>query len=92
MLPAVLKWDSSTIGALDGEIARALGMEGRSAADAVAALVADLGLPRKLGDVGVREDQLAAIAERAARHPVVTGNVRPIASPKDALTILEYAR
>jgi maleylacetate reductase len=91
MLPAVLKWNAQFIGALDAKVAEALGQKGRTASEAVASLVADLGLPRTLGDVGVRPDQLADIAERAARHPVVMGNVRPIKSPQDVMQILEFA-
>jgi maleylacetate reductase len=91
MLPAVLKWSEPSARAAQRAIAGALGREGESASIAVGNLIASLGLPRHLSDVGVGRDRFAEIAERAARHPVVKANVRPIRDAADALEILELA-
>lgn len=90
MLPAVLRWNESADRDAQRAIAAAVGGRG-SAADAVASLVADLGLPRRLSDVGVKPDQFAAIAERAWQHPVVKQNARPVRNAADALEILKLA-
>lgn len=90
MLPAVLRWNESVDRDAQRAIATAMGGSG-SAADAVASLVADLGLPRRLSDVGVKRDQFEAIAERAWQHPVVKANVRPVRNAADALEILNLA-
>ena len=62
-----------------------------SAGDAVAELVADLGLPSRLRDVGIKQDQLAAIADEAAKNPVVQSNSRAITSAAEVLQILQAA-
>ena len=51
----------------------------------------DLGLPRRLSDVGVTDDKLAVIAAAGAKHPVVRGNPRSITSPDDVAEILKLA-
>jgi maleylacetate reductase len=91
MLPAVLRWNEPVTGALQKDIASALGMPGGSASAAVATLLDDLGLPRRLGDVGVDAGQIPAIAGRAAKHSVAKANPRPITSAKDAEEILTLA-
>ncbi len=91
MLPAVLKWNEPATGALQKDIAASLGAPQASASKAVAQLLDKLGLPRRLSDVGVREDQIPAIAERAAQHPVVRSNPRPVRSATDAEEILRLA-
>jgi alcohol dehydrogenase class IV len=91
MLPAVLRWNEPVTGALQKDIASALGMPGGSASAAVAALLDELGLPQRLGDVGVDAGQISAIAERAAKHPVVKANPRPIRSANDVAEILTLA-
>lgn len=91
MLPAVLRWNEPATAARQKDIAAALGMPGAAAADAVAALLDDLGLPRTLADVGVTPDRLDAIAASGARHPVVKGNPRSIASAADVMEILKLA-
>ncbi len=91
MLPAVMRWNESVTGERQRAIAAALGRPDDSAAHAVADLIRDLGLPRALGDVGIREDQLALIAEKALLNPAVRGNPRPIRQAGDVLEILRLA-
>ncbi len=91
MLPAVMRWNEPVTAERQRDIATALGQPGDSAAHAVASVIADLGLPRTLGEVGIREDQLPEIAERALVNPVVRANPRPILAVDDVMEILRLA-
>ena len=91
MLPAVLAWNESVLGSRQDDIATALGMPDATAAEAVATLIAELGLPKTLADVGVKEEQLDEIATRAIRHPVVRRNPRPLEKAEQVMEILELA-
>lgn len=91
MLPAVLAWNAGQGENRQREISNALGNTGSSAAESVKALVSSLGLPTSLQEVGVKREQLAQIAERAAKHPVVRNNPRKIESADDVFEILELA-
>src|ERR1700727_886918 len=62
MLPHVLRFNEPVNGERQTLGAEALGAPGMKAADAVAALIAGLGLPSTLRAVGVKADQLDAIA------------------------------
>jgi maleylacetate reductase len=91
MLAHVLRWDAPATLERQKQLSAALGRPGMSAGDAVAELVADLGLPGRLRDVGIKEEQLSAIAEEAAKHPVVRSGPRPITGAQDVLQILRAA-
>ncbi len=91
MLPHVLRWNAQTTAERQKQVSLAMDRPQKSAGDAVAELVADLGLPGRLRDVGIKEDQLSAIADEAARHPVVLSNPRPITGAADVLQILRAA-
>jgi alcohol dehydrogenase class IV len=91
MLPAVLRWNEPATAERQRDIAAALGRPDDSAAHAVAGLIRDLGLPRTLGEVGIKEDQLEQIAEMAVANPVVRANPRPIRAAGDVMEILRLA-
>ena len=91
MLPHVLRWNAKTTAERQRQLSTALGRPQLSAGDAVAELIADLGLPGRLRDVGIKEDQLPAIAEEAAKNPVVQSNPRPITGAADVMEILHAA-
>ncbi len=91
MLPAVLRWNEPVTGELQKDIAAALGRPGELASEVLTALIDELGLPHRLGDVGIAADQIPAIAARAAEHPVVRGNPRPVRDANDAAAILQLA-
>ena len=91
MLPAVLAWNAGELEERQQAVNAALGNKEQSAAASVKALVASLGLPTTLREVGVQKPQLAEIAERAARHPVVRKNPREIRDASDVMEILELA-
>src|SRR5205085_7938189 len=62
MLPQVLRFNMSVNAERQAMVSAALGVPDTPAADAVAALIAELGLPGRLRDVGVKPEQLDAIA------------------------------
>ena len=66
-------------------------MPGAEAADAVADLIAALGLPGTLRAVGVREDQLDIIAEGSMHDRMVRTNPRNIEGPAVVRQLLDAA-
>jgi maleylacetate reductase len=91
MLPTVLRFNEPVNAERQAWVADALGRPGEKAADAVAALVADLGLPGTLRDVGVRPDQLDRIAVESMHDRWVHTNPRAIAGPADVRALLDAA-
>jgi maleylacetate reductase len=91
MLPTVLRFNEPVNAERQAWVAEALGRPGEKAADAVAALVADLGLPGTLRDVGVRPDQLDRIAAESMHDRWVHTNPRGIAGPADVRALLDAA-
>jgi maleylacetate reductase len=91
MLPHVLRFNKPVNAARQALVAEALGLPGGEAADAVAALIADLGLPRTLRDVGVRADQLDVIAEGSMHDRMVHTNPRRIEGPAVVRQLLDAA-
>lgn len=72
-------------------VSEALGRPGMQAADAVADLIANLGLPGTLRDVGVKAEQLDQIAEGSMHDRWVHTNPRKIAGPADVRALLDAA-
>lgn len=91
MLPSVLAWNRSVNVERQALVARALGRDDGDAARAVAELVADLGQPARLRDVGVEREHFDAIARGAMQNMMVRSNPRPVKSEDDVREILELA-
>jgi maleylacetate reductase len=91
MLPPVLRFNEPVNSERQAWVADALGRPGGKAADAVAALVADLGLPGTLRDVGVKPEQLDRIAAESMHDRWVHTNPRKIAGPADVRALLDAA-
>jgi maleylacetate reductase len=91
MLPAVLEWNESVLGDRSRLVARLMGEDGGSAAEAVRNLCRDLELPAKLEDVGVSADRFRAIAEHTMHDRGIRANPRPIHGPEDVEAILRLA-
>ena len=95
MLPAVLRWNAQSpdpaVRGRQQALSAAMGAPGQPAADLVAALIRQLGQPASLRDVGLREDQLDTLAERALSYPPVQANPRPIRGVADVREILALA-
>lgn len=90
MLPHVMRYNEPATAEKQAWIADALCFDG-SAADAIAHLIADLGQPTRLRDVGVREDQLDQIAEGSMQNNWVQANPVPVNTPAKLRAILHAA-
>lgn len=91
MLPHVLRWNKTVNADRQKLVSEALGEPDADAADVVARLIADLGLPRTLRDVKVPREKLRTIAVHAMHDPWTATNPRKIEGPDDVLKILEMS-
>lgn len=91
MLPHVMRWNREVTAVPQARIAQALGAPGSDAADVVAGLIAGLGLPTRLRDLGVQREQFAPIAAGAMGNLWVRTNPRPITDPDQVIGLLEAA-
>ncbi|WP_217362788.1 iron-containing alcohol dehydrogenase [Roseicella sp. DB1501] len=91
MLPAVLRWNHPVNAGRQALVAAAMGVPGAEAAALLEGLIAGLGMPRRLADVGIGAAQFDAIAEAAMATPWVPRNPRPIAGPAAVREILALA-
>lgn len=91
MLPAVLRWNAAVNADRQQALSEAMGRPGAPAHELVAALIARLGQPGSLRAVGLREDQLDDLAQRALVYPPVQANPRPITHAGDVREILALA-
>src|ERR1700733_1030047 len=78
MLPHVLRFNVTVNAERQKWVSEALGRPDATAGDAVAALIAGLGLPATLHDVGVKREQLDAIAAGSMHDRWVHTNPRKI--------------
>jgi maleylacetate reductase len=91
MLPHVMRFNHSVNAERQKLVSEALGRPGEPAADVLAALIADLGLPRTLRDVGVSADLLDRIAEESMHDRWVHTNPRKIEGPATVRALLDAA-
>ncbi len=91
MLPHVLRFNASVNADRQALVSQALGRPGEAAADVVAELVAGLGLPGRLRDAGVTQDQLDQIAAESMHDRWVHTNPKPIDGPPAVRKLLEAA-
>lgn len=86
ILPYVMEYNAEATGEKYREIARAMGVTGvdnmsqeeyrKSAIDAVKKLSEDVGIPKTLREIGVKEEDLKALAESAMADACTPGNPR----------------
>ena len=91
LLPTVMRWNAAHCAAPLAEVAAALGDAARPAADQVEALIARLGLPTRIGQLGIDRKRLAFIAEKGLANPWVRTNPRRIDHAHQLVEILEAA-
>jgi maleylacetate reductase len=91
MLPDVMRWNRSANAERQALVAAAMGSPGEDLADVLDAFIRDLGLPRRLRDVGVGEEHFDGIAEQAMATPWVPRNPRRIDGPAQLREILLLA-
>jgi maleylacetate reductase len=85
ILPAAMAFNAQSVPDAMAKLGIALGVD--DATEAVAALVSRLGLPTRLGEVGVTEDDLEAVARLSPSNGNIQANPRPV-SEQDALDVL----
>jgi len=99
-MPYVMRFNNTDVAEQQNTIADALGVDtrgmpveqaGLAAADAVARLNAELGLPATLKDAGVPEDDLEACAQVALSDGAIIYNGRPVFDPAEVLAVLRKA-
>jgi len=100
LLPYVMEYNKEATGEKYMHIAKAFGVENackmtpdeyrKAAVDAVKALAADVGIPKKLSEIGVREEDLKALSE-AAYKDVCTGGNPKETSAEEILEIYKSA-
>ena len=91
MMPSVLRYNRPATEAAQKSIAAAFGAPNRDASEVFAAFVAELGLPRKLAEVGVGEDRFELIGRNAMLSIFTRANPQPIREPSDIVKILRLA-
>lgn len=87
LLPYVMEYNAEYTGEKFRDIAKAMGVKGtesmsqeeyrKAAVDAVRQLSKDVGIPAKLHEIGVKEEDLQALAESAFADVCTGGNPRP---------------
>jgi maleylacetate reductase len=90
-LHAALAWNEPVNADRQRAVAEALGRPGGSASAAVRAFVESLGLPTRLGEVGIVRDDLPAIAASWDGGGPLAANPRPVTGTKDVIEILSLA-
>ena len=91
MLPHVLRYNRGVNAARQQLVAAALGHPGEDAADVLDQFIGELGLPRRLSEVGIGAAQFVTIATTAMHDRALHANPVKITSPEQVLKILEAA-
>lgn len=91
LLPAVMHWIGDAIPDRQRRVCEALGATGVDSSVPLAALVARLGLPSRLRDVGVKMEDFDGIAERTLQDPLIGNSPRKLAGAGDVIPILRSA-
>ena len=91
MLPHVLDYNAAVNGERQAAMAEALGRPGVPASEVVHDLIASLGLPRSLAEVGVGGHDFELIARNTMNDSWTYSNPRKIAGPEDVMQILRAA-
>jgi len=91
MLPSVMRWNKKANPELQAKIAAAMGYPDKEAGDLLEALIADLGMPGNLTEVGIDLDNLETIAEASMSIPWIPHNPRPIPTSSELMEILKLA-
>jgi maleylacetate reductase len=91
MLPHVLRYNRAANAERQQLVAAALGHPGEEAADVLDSFIAELGLPRRLSEVGIGPEHFPTIATNAMHDRWLHRNPVKITSPEQVLKILEAA-
>jgi alcohol dehydrogenase class IV len=91
MLPHVMRWNLQRTAPQQARIAQAIGAADGDAAGGVERLIASLGMPARLRDLGVERASFEAVANGALGNLWVKTNPRPLQRMDDVLALLEAA-
>jgi maleylacetate reductase len=91
MLPPVLRYNHSANADRQQLVAAAMGHPDQPAADVIAALVADLGQPQRLAEVGVTREQFSLIASHTMEEHYIHTNPRQLTHSGQIMEILDAA-
>jgi len=91
MLPHVLRFNQGVNEVQQRRVSEALGDPDTPACDVLSALVAELGLPSTLRQVGVKSEMLGLIAQNSMHDRLIHTNPRKIHGPEDVRRILDAA-
>jgi maleylacetate reductase len=91
LMLAQARWSERHASVQHGNVLRLLGRSG-SFSNVLDGLLADLGLPRSLQDLGLSAEQVESFIQPALDHPQVTrNNLRPITTAADLRAVLHLA-
>jgi lactaldehyde reductase len=91
LLPHVMRFNLEAAGDKLALIARTLDAEGNDAAQAVDRLLARIGHPTRLSEVGVKAADLKACAELALTDPATITNPRAVTSAEQVIAVYQQA-
>lgn len=91
MASHALAWNARVNGERQLRISTAMDEPGRPAAEVVGNLIADLGMPTRLTEVGVGQGDLPELANAVLEDLWARTNARPVASSDDVLDLLRTA-
>ncbi|MCK1270760.1 MULTISPECIES: iron-containing alcohol dehydrogenase [unclassified Bradyrhizobium] len=91
IMPSLLRYNKAFTEDAQTRLAAALGEPGMEAAAAFAEFTRRLGLPGRLADVGIGEDNFEQISKIAINHRFVQANPRPFKSEADIVDLLRMA-
>lgn len=91
MMPYVLDYNAPVNAERQREISAAMGEPGKRASDVLDRFVRGLGMPRRLREVKVQEDDLPRLATNCMLDDWTYSNPRPISSPDQVMEILRAA-
>lgn len=90
-LPAVMEWNASVNAARQAEVAAVFGSADQPAGQVLRKFIEELGLPARLREVGVKKEELPAIAASWDGSGPIATNPRPVRGKEELLEILERA-
>lgn len=90
-LPAVMTWNEGANAARQSDVSATFGAQGEAAGAVLRKFVVELGLPVRLRDVGIANDELPAIAASWDGSGPIATNPRKVRGKEDLLEVLELA-
>ena len=90
-LAATLEWNQGVNAERQRVVAEKLGRPGDRACDAMRDFVKSLGLPTRLGDIGIAADRIPELAQQYTGTGPISTNPRPVRGADDLAEILRLA-